>query len=37
LARALAGLVPMSAEEPPAEDDTEATTSIVDHLAADEV
>ena len=37
LARTLAGLVPIGAAEPPARDDTEATTSIVDHLGADSV
>jgi hypothetical protein len=37
LARTLAGLVPMGAAEPPAKDDTEATTSIVGHLGADDV
>jgi hypothetical protein len=37
LARTLAGLIPMGAAEPPAKDDTEATTSIVGHLGADDV
>jgi len=37
LARTIAGLVPMGAAEPPAEDDTGATTSIVAHLGPDDV
>jgi hypothetical protein len=37
LARTLAGLVPMGAAEPPTKDETEATTSIVGHLGADDV
>jgi hypothetical protein len=37
LARTLAGLVPLGAAEPPANDDTKATTSIVGHLGADDV
>jgi hypothetical protein len=36
LARTIAGLVPVGADEPPAKDDTGPTTSIVDHLAADD-
>ena len=37
LARTLAGLVPMGADEAAAKDDSGAATNIVAHLGADEV